>query len=77
MIVVEGLPGSGKSFYIVNWIIKRHYDYDKDYFEFAPKSENPVRIYTNVAGLKLKMFMILLRPSLIVRSVNILFTVTK
>ena len=49
--LITGLPGSGKSYFAVNEIIKLNYSFDKEFFRFIPKSD--FTIFTNIENLKL------------------------
>lgn len=50
--VVTGKPGSGKSYYAMSHLLKYHYQFDDEHFEYLPKNPNII-IITNMAGLKL------------------------
>jgi len=51
--IVEGAPGSGKSYFLVRWIAENYFSWNKDYMEYQPNRESSVHVYTNLAGLKL------------------------
>jgi len=49
--VVSGLPGSGKTYYLVDLIVRDYFEFDPKYFEY--KNPKNVTIVTNIKGLKL------------------------
>ena len=49
--VISGLPGSGKSYYLVDLILKDYYEFDAKYFDYKPKGK--VTIVSNIKGLRL------------------------
>lgn len=52
--IVEGVPGSGKSYYGVNYLIKNFFDYDDFYNEYIEKNNKSVLVISNIEGLKVK-----------------------
>lgn len=49
--VIEGVPGSGKTFYAVKHVLEDHFRWDVNRDEFTPKDN--VRVFTNISGFKL------------------------
>lgn len=52
--IVEGVPGSGKSYYAVNYLIQNFFDYDSFYNEYKEKENKNVLVITNIEDLKVK-----------------------
>jgi len=54
--IVTGVPGSGKSYYLMSLIVKNHFEFDKEYFQWKEKPRKDgksVTIVTNIKGFKL------------------------
>lgn len=51
IIVVTGKLGSGKTYFAVNYLIKKFYTYEEDIFQYVPKGE--LHIVTNIDSLSL------------------------
>jgi hypothetical protein len=51
---VSGVPGSGKTYYVVQEIASKYFTFSKEYSEWIPKDkEKPVTIITNISEFKL------------------------
>lgn len=50
---VSGVPGSGKSYYVMREVLLKHFEYDNDFHEWKQKSKDPLNIITNIDGLRL------------------------
>lgn len=52
--IVTGVPGSGKTYFVVREVVSKNYRFSKTYGEWVPKElKKKVTIITNIAGLKL------------------------
>lgn len=51
--IIEGQIGSGKTYWIVCWILERFFTWSARFFEYMPKGAEDVKIFSNVRGLKL------------------------
>lgn len=51
IIVVEGKIGSGKTYWAVNYLVEKWYDYNPNIFQYQAKGN--IRIITNIKGLEL------------------------
>jgi len=50
---VSGVPGSGKSYYVMREVILKHFQYNNEFHEWEKKSDSPLNIITNIDGLRL------------------------
>jgi len=50
--IVEGTPGSGKTYYAVNYLIDNFFDYDSFYDEYKEKSNKNVLVISNIDSLR-------------------------
>ncbi len=52
--IIEGVPGSGKTYYAVHYLIKNFYQYDDFYDEYIEKENKNVLVITNIENLRIK-----------------------
>lgn len=51
IIIVEGKLGSGKTYWAVNYMLEKLYEYKEDIFQYVPKGN--VRVISNIRNLEL------------------------
>ena len=52
--IVEGVPGSGKTYYAVNYLVSNFFEYDSFYSEYKERPDKNVLVITNIDSLRLK-----------------------
>jgi len=52
--IIEGVPGSGKTYYAVKYLLKHFYEYDDFYNEYVEKKNSNVLVITNIEDFKPK-----------------------
>ena len=50
---VSGVPGSGKSYYVMREVILKFFEWDNQFHEWKRKDDSPLNIITNIDGLRL------------------------
>ena len=51
---ITGVPGSGKTTYAVNYLIKNYYEYDSFYDTFDVRTGRSVLVISNIEGLRIE-----------------------